>query len=113
DQRGFVRAAPVDIGAFQFVPPVTVADVFSMLEDEALDSPAKGVLVNDSDPQGLALTATVVQSTAHGSVSLNSNGSFHYVPVADFNGVDSFTYRASDGGKTSNETTATITVAPV
>ena len=32
-----------------------------------------------------------------GTLALSANGSFTYTPNADFNGTDSFTYRASDG----------------
>jgi hypothetical protein len=35
------------------------------------------------------------------------------VPVANYNGVDAFTYRASDGALTSPATAVTITVRPV
>jgi Ca2+-binding RTX toxin-like protein len=41
---------------------------------------------------------------------LNSDGSFTYSPAADFNGSDSFTYRASDGAQESDLATVTITV---
>ena len=34
---------------------------------------------------------------SHGTLTLNANGSFTYTPAANFNGSDSFTYRASDG----------------
>jgi hypothetical protein len=37
----------------------------------------------------------------HGSLSLSPDGAFTYVPDADFNGSDSFTYAASDGFDTS------------
>src|SRR3712207_8372535 len=37
----------------------------------------------------------------HGSVTLESNGSFVYTPASGYTGPDSFTYRASDGILTS------------
>src|SRR5262249_16849567 len=42
-----------------------------------------------------------------------SDGSFTYTPFANFNGTDSFTYKATDGIADSNEVTVTITVTPV
>jgi fibronectin type 3 domain-containing protein len=44
-------------------------------------------------------------------LTLNANGSFNYAPAADFNGTDSFTYRASDGMSQSNIATVTINVS--
>ena len=34
---------------------------------------------------------------AHGTLTLNANGSFTYTPDANYNGTDSFTYQANDG----------------
>jgi VCBS repeat-containing protein len=69
------------------------------------------VLANDTDPDGDALTAQLASSTANGTVSLQSDGSFTYTPNAGFTGDDSFSYTASDGSLTSTAT-ATITVTP-
>ena len=33
----------------------------------------------------------------HGTLTLGSNGSFTYTPSAQFNGADSFTYKANNG----------------
>ena len=56
------------------------------------------MLGNDTDPDGDTLTAAVVDSApSHGTLTLNADGSFTYTPAANFNGTDSFTYRASDG----------------
>ena len=60
--------------------------------------PAAGVLANDTDADpGTTLTAQLVSTTAHGSLTLNPDGSFVYTPQADFTGTDAFTYTASDG----------------
>ena len=94
--------------------PVAVADTFATNENVTLTVPAAtGVLANDSDPDGDTLTAVIVATTAHGTLTLASNGGFTYVPTNDFNGVDSFTYKASDGALTSAVVTATINVAHV
>ncbi|WP_161625847.1 Ig-like domain-containing protein, partial [Singulisphaera acidiphila] len=68
------------------------------------------VLANDLSPLGTPLTATVVGLPTHGTLTLNSNGSFTYVPTAGFIGTDTFTYRAFDGTTLSNIATVTITV---
>ena len=52
----------------------------------------------DSDPDGDALSASVVEEPLHGSLSLNADGSFTYdpydAPIADFADSDSFTYQS-------------------
>lgn len=75
--------------------------------------PMTGVLLNDSDVDSPTLTAALVGAPSHGTVQLNSNGSFTYTPEGDFNGVDSFTYKANDGSLDSNVATVSITVNPV
>ena len=42
------------------------------------------------------------------SFSLNANGSFSYTPAADYNGTDSFTYKANDGTADSNGGDVTV-----
>ena len=93
--------------------PVAVNESYSINEDSPLSVSLPGVLANDSDTDGNLLSAVRVTSPAHGTLTLNANGSFLYVPAANYNGTDSFTYRASDGLLTSNLATVTITIASV
>src|SRR5213076_1397415 len=90
--------------------PVAVADTYSVNEDATLTVAAAGVLTNDTDADGNSLTAAVVTDVAHGTLTLNPNGSFTYTPTANYNGSDSFTYKANDGTADSNTVTVTITV---
>jgi hypothetical protein len=87
-------------------PPVAQADNFSVNEDTTLTvAAAAGVLANDCDcadtPRN-ALTSTIIASTTNGSITLNADGSFVYVPLLNFYGTDSFTYQISDNGGTAN-----------
>jgi VCBS repeat-containing protein len=93
--------------------PTADDDAASTNEDTPVTVPAPGVLQGDSDPNGDPLTAVNASTPAHGTVTLNPNGSFTYTPAANFNGDDSFTYQASDGSLTSVAATVTITVTPV
>src|SRR5207248_3931357 len=93
--------------------PVAANDAYSTNEDTALNVAAAGVLANDSDVDGDALTAILVSSPAHGSVALNADGSFTYTPTANYNGGDSFTYKANDGSLNSNLATVSLTINPV
>ena len=94
--------------------PIAVDDDnYSTPEDTELLITAPGVLANDSDPDGDTLTAIIVTSTQNGTLTLNADGSFSYLPNQDFNGTDTFAYRASDGALQSAPATATIIVTPM
>ena len=84
-------------------------------EDNTLNvAAAAGVLANDYDVDGDPLTAVLVSGPSNAaSFSLNADGSFSYTPNQDFNGTDTFTYKANDGQLDSNTTTVTITVNAV
>ncbi|MBA2644599.1 MAG: cadherin-like domain-containing protein [Solirubrobacterales bacterium] len=79
-------------------------------EDRTLHVPAPGVLGNDSDPDGDPLTAERVSGPAHGTLTLRPNGSFTYDPDRDYNGSDSFTYRACDDGSPRKCDSATVNI---
>ncbi|HZI51548.1 MAG TPA: Ig-like domain-containing protein, partial [Terriglobia bacterium] len=94
-------------------PPVANTDAYSTDENTPLIVPAPGVLANDADADGDAVTAVLVTGPSHGTLVLNANGSFTYTPNSGFAGVDSFTYRANDGTDPSSLSTVTITVDPL
>src|SRR5207244_2006613 len=93
--------------------PVAVNDSYVVNEDTVLTVAAQGVLTNDIDVDGGQLSAIVASTTAHGTVTLNANGSFTYSANTNYHGPDSFTYRATDGVATSAVATVSITVLPV
>jgi hypothetical protein len=94
--------------------PVAADDEYSTSEDNALTVvAASGLLSNDSDIDGDALSVVAVSGTIDGVLSLNADGSFVYTPNTNFNGVDSFTYRATDGSLQSETRTVTLNVAAV
>jgi predicted outer membrane repeat protein len=115
DQRGVSRpqSSRCDIGAFEVVAstggPTAVDDGYSGVAGSGLTVPAPGVLGNDTAPGSGTLTATQVTSPRYGTLTLRSDGSFTYLPGADFPGRDTFTYRASDGTFRSQPATVTLT----
>jgi VCBS repeat-containing protein len=94
-------------------PPEAVNDTYTTAEDEALVVVAPGVLLNDTDTDGDALTSTLISTASHGSLVLRADGSFSYTPAADFHGSDSFTYKASDGSLASLSRTVTVVVSSI
>src|SRR5207249_611980 len=93
--------------------PVAANDSFATNEDSAEAGTARGELANDTDIDSPVLTAVVVTGPSHGALTLNANGSFTYTPAANFNGADSFTYKANDGQADSNVATVALTISPV
>jgi VCBS repeat-containing protein len=94
--------------------PVAHDDVYAVLEDVPFIAElphASSVLSNDSDADtGAVLTASLVDPTSHGSLTFNADGTFLYIPDAEFSGTDHFTYRLNDGFVASNLATVEIRV---
>ena len=95
-------------------PPTANDDAYEFNENSGANFvAAPGVLSNDTDPDGDALTATVATEPANGTLSLNADGSFIYTPDFGYFGEDSFTYRATDGADVSPPATVSINVVKV
>jgi C1A family cysteine protease len=77
-------------------PPVANNDLYTVMKDTALALALPGVLANDTDPEGEALSAVWGSGPANGSLVFNASGSFTYTPNPGWTGTDSFTYRARD-----------------
>ncbi|WP_242121048.1 Ig-like domain-containing protein [Sphingomonas lacusdianchii] len=91
--------------------PIVGADSYSGKEDGKLSG---NVLSNDRDPEGKALTASLVDGPNNGTIQFSANGSFVYVPKAGWSGSDSFVYAASDGvNKTNGTVKLTVEAAPI
>src|SRR5881394_3672870 len=93
--------------------PVALNDSYTTPEDTQLTVVAAGILANDSDADGDTLSAILVSQPTHGVLTLSTNGGFSYVPATNYNGSDSFTYRANDGQADSGIATVSITITGV
>ena len=105
DATVFINVAPVND------PPLANPDPYTMNEDTPLSG---NVTSNDIDPDGPAVTVSVVTPPSNGTLVLNPDGSFTYTPNPNFNGTDGFTYNYCDGGTPNlcDEGTVSITVLP-
>jgi hypothetical protein len=73
---------------------------------------AQGVLANDSG-DAVSVDTYDTTSAAGGSITMNGNGRFTYVPLSTFWCVDTFDYTIRDAQGQTDSATVTITVAPV
>jgi hypothetical protein len=74
-----------------------------------VSDPSKGVMANDVNVYGVA----VAQGPSNGTLKLNSNGTFTYVPNSSWTTTtkDSFTYQANNNPKVTAKVTLTATAA--
>src|SRR5215207_6256762 len=101
-----VQRATVNVTAVNDAP---VADDQSVTTDE---DTAKQVTPSASDVEGEDLGYTMVSAPQHGTLS-GTGANLTYTPEADYNGPDSFTFKANDGIAYSDPATVTIAVDAV
>lgn len=90
------------------------ADMAPVAEDFTVETyknlPNEGKL-KAKDPEGQALTYTVVRQPRRGDVTVSMDGTFTYTPKKNKVGVDSFIYTATDpAGNVSREAMVTVQI---
>jgi hypothetical protein len=99
-----LEVTPVD-----FVP-VAHGGSFTTAED----APISGTLASGDTPSADGGNAwSLASGPAHGSVTVNPDGTFDYTPTADYGGSDSFTYKVTDADGSTSTATVALEVAPV
>jgi hypothetical protein len=98
--------ATVTIGGLNDPP---VANSQSVIANEDIPTP---VVLTASDIDGDALIFAIVTPPAFGTLT-GTPPEVTYLSNQDYNGADSFTFKANDGSVDSNIATVTITVNPV
>jgi hypothetical protein len=90
-------------------PPVAVDDA----EVTSVNTPVSNtVAANDNDPDNTPaeLTYTKLTNPTNGSVTFNSNGTYTYIPDANFVGNDNYTYRVCDPSSACDVATVQIAI---
>ena len=87
--------------------PVTTNQSAATNEDTAVD-----ITLTSTDVDGDTIIYSIVSDVSNGTTSL-SGATVTYTPTANWNGSDTFTFKANDGTVDSNTATLTITVAAV
>ena len=108
DGKGGTTTSTVTIGVAPQNDAPTSADL-SLNTNE--DTPVNGS-ITATDLDGDSLSYALGANPAHGSVTLNADGTFTYIPAKDFNDSDSFSVTVSDGKGGTTTSTVTIGVAP-
>jgi len=99
------RVSPVNDNS-----PDAFIDRYTVTAGQVLEiSAAQGVQINDEQQSGLS--SQLLSQPEHGTVTLNSNGSFTYLADDDFSGNDSFVYKNSSNKGVSNAAVVKMTVA--
>ncbi|MBV9467858.1 MAG: tandem-95 repeat protein, partial [Abitibacteriaceae bacterium] len=100
------RSVPITVN-FVDTPPVAANGSVTTQEDTAT-----AITLKATDADNQTLTYIVVTPPAHGTLS-GSGANLTYTPNANYNGTDSFTFKANDGMLDSNIATINISVTPV
>ena len=85
--------------------PIVIDSIESTNEDTAII-----ISFNGSDVDGDDLTYTILSQPENGLIINNNDSTATYTPNSEFNGEDSFTYKANDGFLDSEEPPATLTI---
>ncbi|HIF9475365.1 TPA: Ig-like domain-containing protein, partial [Photobacterium damselae] len=95
------------------VTPVNDAPVGEDISAETQEETAVTGQLTATDVDGDNLTFKPGTNPENGSVTINADGSWEYVPNTDFNGEDSFTVVVDDGNGGTDTITVTVNVTPV
>ena len=89
--------------------PVAINDNYSGIIGAEVTG---NVILNDNEPDGETMTASIVATSPNGTVVLNANGTFSFTPNPGFTGpIATFTYRLNDNGYAPlNSNVATVTI---
>jgi len=88
-------------------PPVAIGSTLFFDEDKYLN-----ILLNAYDNDNDTLEYSIVNMPSNGSIEINGN-IVVYTPDNDFNGMDTFSFKASDGFLDSNIAQIVLTIYPV
>jgi endonuclease G len=106
----------VEAGTNGTNPPGTVNQSVTTFEDKSVQITLEAVMPNNNTP-----TFSIVAAPENGTLgpvgaaactNRNCTATVTYTPGADYDGSDSFTFRASDGALHSSASTVSITVTP-
>jgi len=87
--------------------PIANNDTYTTPEDTQLNA---NVITNDQNLFDLPISISLVNNVSNGSLTLNNNGTFSYMPNSEYFGSDNFTYKLTDGNGDAVTANVNITV---
>ena len=93
--------------------PVAADDSFGTAEDTPLGGTVAGNDTPSGDGGNIWSLVGANGGAAHGTVTMNPDGSYTYTPAANYNGTDVFTYQLCDTDADCTTATVTITITAV
>jgi len=119
DAQAVIHYLPIYANRVEKAAAMTIAirgkeDKQPVAQDFSIETyknlPNDGML-KAQDPEGQALTFSVVRGPKRGTLDVRSDGTFVYTPKKNKVGIDSFTYTATDpAGNVSRQATVTIQI---
>ena len=99
-------------------PPVArddtlITDEDTLLVGNVLHDNGHGEDTDPDLPHGDSLGVALVAGVANGTLTLNADGSFNYLPTSGFSGADGFSYLLSDLAGQTDTAVVDISVVPV
>jgi hypothetical protein len=112
---GSVHASPIAINnSYTTAIGNTLLEVSNSPVSTAPKVTAAGTLFDNdtiaTTPDTIVLQSFTATSANSGTVAVNANGSFTYLPAAGFTGSDSFTYTIRNSADATLQDTATVTI---
>lgn len=108
DSTDHSNIAQVTIEVVENAPPKAINDGYVLNKNQNIIVDSPGMLENDIDYN--KLEAELIGNAEQGTLTLNTDGSFRYIPPENWTGIDSFIYRAYDGENYSNPAVVKLTV---
>ncbi|MEA4921060.1 MAG: tandem-95 repeat protein, partial [Clostridiaceae bacterium] len=108
-----IKTVTIVVSNYNHSPAITSTPVPVAFPTFQEDSTMSGAIIAN-DPDGDLVTFSVLSNVSHGSLTLNTDGTFIYTPNDNYNGKDRFTVVAKDpDGLYTNVVLAVITISPV
>lgn len=108
--EALVKNATTEFSRFSemVVAPIAADDSYTIDEDTDLTDD-----VSENDTNAPTDVYIVITDVSNGTLSLNSDGTFTYMPNQDFFGTDVFVYEVCNNLNECSEATVTIEVSPI
>ncbi|MES2677998.1 MAG: tandem-95 repeat protein, partial [Pseudomonadota bacterium] len=93
--------------------PIAGNDNLSTNEDSSITIKISDLMLNDNDVESIPTFLRIVTNPLNGSFVNNNDGTYTYTPLANFKGIDSFSYQIKDGNGAIRSATVNINIASV